>query len=408
MSLKATSPARQAGPLQAIMLLLPCTLSTMGIVVLVPVLPALMEQFKGVPNSEYWVPMILTTPALCLVVCSPLSGFLSDLIGRRRLLLASMVVYAIVGVLPLVLDGLVSILASRVAVGIVESVVLTVSTTLIGDFFKGPERYKWLAYQTAVASISATCLIFVGGLLGTFGWRGPFAVYASALILMVGVMFTTWEPEPDSSAGEHSGTVSWAGFPWRRMLGICIVTLFASILFYLTQVQLPLILQLHGVTSSAESGTLQAVASVGVPLGTITFRYLSMRMSVGFILFLAFLLMGCGFLAMGKAPDATLLLVAAGVNQLGAGITLPALLTWAMRGLPFELRGRGTGIWQGVFSVGQFFMPLVVTVISKWVGGLLEALVVVGVAALAAAAAAFIAFIKQGNALYPASEPSHS
>jgi len=383
---------RKAGAVQAITLLLPCTMSTMGIVVLLPVLPLLMEHFRDVPNAEYWVPMILTTPALCLVAVSPIAGYVADLIGRRRLLMVSMAIYAAMGMLPLVLDGLSQIIVSRVGVGIVEAAVLTVSTTLIGDFFKGHERDRWLGFQTAVASISATLLIFIGGLLGSFGWRGPFAVYGSSLILLLLVWRLTWEPEPDHQAGERLGQVSWAGFPFLRMAGICLVTFFASVMFYMVQIQLSLALAAKGIADPAQSGMLQALASIGVPLGTVTFQFLS-RHSVALCLTAAFLLLGAGFVGMGMAPDPQTLVASAALNQLGAGIVLPTLLTWSIRGLSFDQRGRGTGIWQGVFSVGQFFMPIIMTLLSRQLGGLFAALVAVGGAALAAGVIAGAAWL---------------
>lgn len=396
-----TNPSRKAGPVQAIMLLLPCTLSTMGIVVLLPVLPMLMAHFKDVPNADYWVPMILTTPALCLVAVSPIAGYLADLIGRRRLLMAAMAIYAAVGVLPLFLNGLFSIIASRVGVGIVEAVVLTVSTTLIGDFFKGHERDRWLGFQTAVAAVSATVLIFIGGLLGTFGWRGPFAIYASSLILLAGIWKLTWEPEPDASSGEKLGVVSWSGFPFLRIAGICAVTFFASVMFYMVQIQLSLALAEKGIADPARSGALQALASIGVPIGTFFFQWLS-RFDTGACLTVAFLLLGAGFVGMGQAPDPQILVGAALLNQVGAGIVLPTLLTWAVRGLSFEQRGRGIGIWQGVFSVGQFFMPVLMTLLSRELGGLFAALVAVGAAAAAAGLVAGAAWLTAGRRRQPA------
>jgi MFS family permease len=130
---------RRAGPLQAITLLLPSSLATMAIVVLIPILPQLLEHFRSTPNWEYLVPMVLTIPSVCLVVASPMAGLLADIVGRRRILIVSMAIYAGLGILPLFLDNIWEILASRIGVGIVEAVILTVSTALIGDFFKGED-----------------------------------------------------------------------------------------------------------------------------------------------------------------------------------------------------------------------------------------------------------------------------
>jgi MFS family permease len=392
-----SQPPRQAGPVQAITLLLPSTMATMGIAVLLPVLPMLFEHFKDVPNADYWVPMILTTPALCLVLFSPVAGFLADLVGRRRLLMIAMALYAVLGTLPLILDSIPTILASRVGVGIVEAAVLTISTTLIGDFFKGHQRDRWLGFQTAVASLSATVLIVVGGFLGTFGWRGPFAVYGTTVILLFAVWKLTWEPVPDVRAGETIGNPSWAGFPWQRMAGICLVTFFASVMFFMVQVQLSLALAEKGVDDPQLGGMLQGLASIGVPLGTILFQYLS-RFHVSVPLTVAFLLMGAGFVGMGMAPDHQFLVGAALLDNFGNGIVLPTLLIWATRDLAFEQRGRGTGIWQGVFQVGQFVMPLVGTLLSHQLGGLFPAMSAMGFASLGAAVLACLFWLGRKRA----------
>jgi hypothetical protein len=62
----------EPGVMTGIALLLPITLSTMAIVLLAPVLPGILAEFSGVPGHEYWVPMILTIPALCIALLSTL------------------------------------------------------------------------------------------------------------------------------------------------------------------------------------------------------------------------------------------------------------------------------------------------------------------------------------------------
>jgi MFS family permease len=209
-------------------------------------------------------------------------------------------------------------------------------------------------------------------------------MYATALILMVGILLFTWEPKAEKPEIHAAPVLSWAGFPWLKMAGICSITLFASILFYLVQVQLPLLLQLLGVASTAQSGLFQSLVSLGVPAGTVIFRYASHIPPLR-LLSVSFAVFGVSFIAMGFAPNVPFLMAVGVLSQIAAGVTLPTLLTWAMRGLPFALRGRGTGIWQGTFSLGQFLMPIVVTVLTKALGGLFPAVAAVGGAALIAA-----------------------
>lgn len=170
------SKHHEPGFMTGIALLLPITLSTMAIVLLAPILPALLGEFSHVPNYEYWVPMILTVPALCVALFSPVAGMLGDWFGRRRLLLWSFVGYAAVGIAPVFLTDLKAIIASRVLVGIAEALIMVLTTTMIGDYFEGESRDKWLAGQTAFASMSALVFFNLGGQLGSFGWRAPFWV----------------------------------------------------------------------------------------------------------------------------------------------------------------------------------------------------------------------------------------
>ena len=226
---------REAGFLQGILLLLPITMAVMGVSVLTPVVQLMLEQFKGVPYHDYLViGGVLTMPAIWVLLFSPLAGWMADRFGRRYLLLASMVVYAFVGVAPVLLDNLYAIIVTRAGVGICESIVLTVSTTMISDFFKGRARERWMASQTAVASLSALGIIYLGGQLGAaYGWRGPFYLYLYSLALAVAVFAFTWEPPADrSEAAEEVSGATDVAFPWARMVGICSLTLLASISFY--------------------------------------------------------------------------------------------------------------------------------------------------------------------------------
>lgn len=352
---------RAAGRLQGITLLLPSGLSIMAIVTLVPSLPLLLDHFHDLPGAAYRVPILLTAPAACLVIASPLAGWLADRLGRRPLLLAAMAIYALVGSLPLLLDSYWPILASRIALGVVEAAVLTVSTTLIGDFFHGPERARWLSYQIGVASIFATTLIWAGGALSAFGWRGPFAIYGLALPMLAAVALFTWEPP--SPAPRAAALQSADPFPWRSMAGFVAVTLFASILFYFVLIQLPLMLAALGMPPSATSGMWLSVVSFGVTLGTLLFNRLH-RLRRPHCLALALLVMAGSFAAMSLAATIPSLIAAATINQVGAGILMPTLLTWSTNSLPHHFRGRGIGIWQGAFSLGQFLMPILVVAVS--------------------------------------------
>ncbi|WP_343614231.1 MFS transporter [Novosphingobium sp.] len=363
-------------------LLLPITLSTMAIVLLAPILPQIMQNFSAVPGYDYWVPMILTIPALCVALFSPVAGMLGDRFGRRRLLIGSFVVYGVVGIAPVFLQDLTAILISRVGVGLAEALIMVLSTTMIGDCYQGAARDKWLAGQTAFASMSALIFFNVGGQLGAHGWRMPFWVYSSALVMMALVILFTREPENGENSladGAHHG--ARPPFPWGRIGTIMGITLYGSVFFYTVQIQASRGLNVLGVTDPAQAGFLTSVASIGVPLGTFIYSRIG-RWPVQRLLVLEFALLAIGFLTMGRASAPNGFLIGCFFNQLGAGMLLPTLLVWAMSLLPFDIRARGAGLWQASFALGQFLSPVVVTFITRQVGGLLGAFTVLSAGAV--------------------------
>jgi hypothetical protein len=135
-----------------------------------------------------------------------------------------------------------------------------------------------------------------------------------------------------------------------------------------------------GVSDPAVIGRYTMVASIGVPLGTFIYWGLS-RLPIHWLLLIDFALLGAGFIGMGQAAEPTAYAWGSFINQVGCGIVLPTMLVWATRGLTYSIRGRGIGMWQAAFAIGQFLSGMAVTLLSKQVGGLLPALQVMGEAA---------------------------
>jgi hypothetical protein len=159
-------------------------------------------------------------------------------------------------------------------------------------------------------------------------------------------------------------------------------------MFYTMQTQGGFAWNILGISDPARIGVLTSVASLGVPLGTFIFRGATKRLPTSYLLAIEFFIIAAGFIGMGNSHDYRLYLLAASLNQIGCGMILPTLLIWAIRGLAFEVRGRGTGLWTAVFSIGQFGSGITMTYFAKVLGGLLPAFSGLGAVSLIAGALA--------------------
>ncbi|WTT06186.1 MFS transporter [Streptomyces sp. NBC_00090] len=360
-------------------------LPVLGAVLLAPVLPRMQDHFAGVPGSAALVPVVLTVPALALAVLAPFAGMIVDRLGRKRLLVAATILYALFGTAPLWLDSLHAVLISRVLVGVTEAAIMTACTTLIGDYYSGELRDRYLALQTMCASASATVFFVLGGALGAADWRAPFWLYAVGLLIAPVMARVLPTPLPSKRDDAAAARIPRSPFPVRRMAGICLLTVFGAVVFYTVPVEMAYLLDDLGTDSTGTIGAVTAVASAATVLGSVLFtRFPPNRRPR---LPALFALCAAGFLLMGFADGLPLLIAGAVVNCVGTGLLLPSLVTRAMSLLEFADRGRGMGLWTAAFFLGEFLCPLVLLAGKGPAGGLAPAVALLGVAAAGLAAA---------------------
>jgi MFS family permease len=387
---------RTATSVQGWVLVSNAWLAVMASAVIAPVLPRMAAHFQNTPHAPLMISLVATLPALFIALLAAPFGLLADRVGRRLLLLIGLAVYGVLGVAPYWLNSLHWIVASRAGVGVTEAMITTCSTALIGDYFYGDIRERWFALQTGSATVVAVAMAVMGGVLGQRGWQMPFGAYSFSFFLFPLVFFFIWDP---SGAGVATAGRSELvknlrpkeeNFRWSGLLGICLITFFASTAFYVVIVQLSFVLTERGYGSPKLIGIGAALAGLAMPLGAVLFRLI--RASYTTKLALSFTLSSVGFCIMTFTHRYGTTVAGAALNEMGSGLVLPTLVTWALSKLPLHVRGRGTGAWQSSFALGQFASPLVVLGLAHLLGGRIHAVLAYacacGLFALIAAVAA--------------------
>lgn len=153
-----------------------------GVQGIVPALPAIQAALSlsdaqiGLVNSVYLLPsVILAIPA----------GLLMDRIGRRPVLVVSLVLFGAAGALALLAPSFEVLLVLRALQGIAFASALPLSVTLIGDLLTGIAQVREQGVRMVVLTISDVVLALVGGALVVLSWNAPFAIHLLALPLAV-------------------------------------------------------------------------------------------------------------------------------------------------------------------------------------------------------------------------------
>jgi MFS family permease len=374
--------------IHAFLLMAGSCLPIMGGLLIAPILPEIQRNFSGVPGVEFWAPIALTIPALMIAILAPFAGAIIDVLGRRRPLVIALVLYAAFGTAPLWLDSLYSIIVSRAGVGLAEAVIMTVCTTLIGDYYEGARRSKLLALQVTWVALSASLFFLVGGLLGELGWRAPFWVYGISLLLAPLAHIYLWEPERkrrnEVEQGPTPGDAAAPTFRPLLLLSICGITLITIIAFYVVPVHLAYMLNDLNIRSTRIIGLILGLSAITKVIGSLIFHRLNIiGVTTPRLLALSCALSGSGLLVLAAATTMNKAAAGALINGFGGGLLIPTLLAWNMRTLPPERRGFGTGAWTACMFLGQFVNPIVVLWLAGIAGGRAAAAHIIGLGLLA-------------------------
>lgn len=340
-------------------LLLASTLTVMSGATIAPSLPAMQTHFSAVENSEFWVRLVLTVPALFIVIGSPIAGQMVDKIGRKPLLLGSAILYGLAGSSGLWLNSVFAILAGRSLLGLAVAGVMVSATTLIADYYQGDARANFMGLQAAFMGFGGVLFLSVGGFIADLSWRFPFAIYLFSWLLIPTIIFALYEPPKAQVENSNQAKRSLSHFPVRLLALIYASAMLQQIVFYLIPVQLPFYLEQLSGAGATQTGLAIALSTLFSAFASMSYGRIKQRSSFIVILALSFGLMGLGYIGIGLVSSYWLILLVLIPAGIGLGLMLPNLNVWASNEVPNELRGRALGGLTTFMFLGQFLSPIV-------------------------------------------------
>lgn len=170
----------------SLVLALLATLGPYTIDAFFPSMRAMAAEF----GISYWqVQQTLTAYMVPYAVMSLVHGSLSDAIGRRRVVLVGLVLYALASAGCALAPRFTVLLAFRALQGMVGGAGMIIGRAVVRDRYRGVQAQRVMSVITIMFSIGPALAPVIGGWVHIwFGWRAVFssmAIYGLALTLMV-------------------------------------------------------------------------------------------------------------------------------------------------------------------------------------------------------------------------------
>jgi EmrB/QacA subfamily drug resistance transporter len=188
-------------------------------------LPSMRDEFMIQADMTAWIATAFTLPFMVLM---PIYGRLSDGVGKRRLMLAGIIIFCIGTAMTLAATDLAWLMIGRAVQGIGTAGMVPLGMAFISAIFRPEERGEALGSWSAVGPMIGFVSPFVAGfLVDGWGWRSAFVppLLVGVLAFVVIYLFVP--------AG-LSNVISrfWRSFDWTGV--ILLSSALISLLFYLS------------------------------------------------------------------------------------------------------------------------------------------------------------------------------
>jgi predicted MFS family arabinose efflux permease len=186
---------------------------------LVVTMPGPIKADLGIGDEKFG--LLSSTFLWIYGVCSPIAGYTADRIGKRPVIMASLVIWSAATFLTGVVSSFEGMLFARATLGVSEAFYMPAAVSLIVEYHRGPTRSR--ATGLHLSGVYAGSIL--GGLGGAmaeaFGWRTVFLVIgglgvAYAIVLMV--LFPPQTEDDAPVAPEDVAPASASGGAFRSLL----------------------------------------------------------------------------------------------------------------------------------------------------------------------------------------------
>jgi MFS transporter, DHA1 family, tetracycline resistance protein len=330
----------------------------LGFGIIIPLLPYYAERFGA---SGLTVGLLTTSFSLAQFLFAPLWGRLSDRIGRRPVLLGSLILTGVSYLVFAVATSLPMLFVSRIFAGIAGAT-LSTAQAYIADTTTPENRTRGMGLIGAAFGMGFIFGPAMGGVLSRWGFSVP--AYAAAGLAAAAFLFALVRlpeslPPEEREAARHRVRASFRDALSRPVVGAVLGLFFiATLCFSGMEAVLALFCERFFGWGPHHIGYLFAyVGVVAAVLQAGMVGALAKRFGERALIRAGLALMGAAFIVAGLVPPVGLFLVMMGMIAVGSGLITPSLSSLVSVATPADEQGRILGVYQSLGSLGRAVGP---------------------------------------------------
>ncbi|TCP27042.1 ACDE family multidrug resistance protein [Scopulibacillus darangshiensis] len=371
---------------------------TLGNSMLIPVLPTIE---KKLDITAFQSSLIITVYSVVAIILIPIAGYLSDRIGRKKVIIPSLIISGAGGLVAGLAAWFIGqpywlILLGRLLQGIGASGAFPVVIPLVGDLFKSEKDVSnGLGVVETSNTFGKVLSPIFGAFLAAFIWYLPFLVIPILCLISIILVALFVKAPKNQDESKPIGTFfsdikSIFKEKWKWLLavffiGAIIMFVLFGTLFYLSEL----------LESTYHIKAVRKGIVIAIPLFALSVSSYATGKKIGqnkrlmkWLTFVGMVLLAVGLFLLSFQPNIRLFLIYLFIGGVGIGLVLPCLDAFITEGIQKENRGTITSLYSSMRFIGVAAgPPLFAVMMDKSV------MMMFMVAAAAAIIAGVLAFI---------------
>ncbi|MBD2533232.1 MFS transporter [Nostoc flagelliforme FACHB-838] len=336
-------------------------IAIMGGPTIAPILPDLAKVFN-VSSKE--IQLVMTVFFIPMGITTPVLGILADRIGTRKVLILSLLLFAVAGGCSSFAQDFQTLLGWRFLQGLGVTSLNFIALTMISTIYRGKALTTAMSLNACMIGISTTIYPVIGGALAGFSWRYPFLLAVSAFPLIMLILMVLKLPEK-ASGSQNSKLKIYLQNTWHSINNIRVLGLLFAVgsIFAIQSgafmTYIPILAGVNFGASGLVIGLILASMSVSLAVVASQLGRLAQRTSEITLIKVAFVIIAIALLIIPTIHNVWLLIIPSILFGVGEALAIPCTQALLAELAVDNTRSGFMAVNATVQSLGQAIGPII-------------------------------------------------
>lgn len=337
-------------------------ISLIATAAMAPALNGIQSHFINAP--ETLIKLVVTLPALICIPIGLLNKAFMKFISKKNLIIIGLLLYTIGGLSSSLSPNIYVLLFTKVILGLGLGITAPLSLVLIGDFFHGKERAKFMGFATATTNLGGIISTLFVGFLVSLGWRYSFLVYAVAIIVLFLIVFFLPNDYENNEEKLSTGNLEEDIKLNKGIFKYAILVFLGLIAFYAIPTNMDFLVKLRNLGGASTAANIVSIGTLTSLISAMIFPKL-IKIFKRYFSLIIFISMFLGFIILGTAHSMPMILLGAIFVGFGFGDVIPFGMLFASNLVHKTHTALAILIVTTGLYFGEFVSPLILQFLSK-------------------------------------------